>query len=155
MIHSYIDFFFLSFTDHSINKENNNSRAIRDDSLAINSPPISSQLQDLSNSLKMLYSSTPSCMQIPKTEPIPLDIVEPKTPTIEQNMSINRWDAMNAKSPWETFSMRGSGMKVWSIHNIAKWLHLVCPLLFLTYNLFELQSSLVQEYLRFLNTANK
>ncbi|KAL5173706.1 Kinesin-like protein KIN-10C [Glycine soja] len=113
--------------DHSINKENNNSRAIRDDSLAINSPPISSQLQDLSNSLKMLYSSTPSCMQIPKTEPIPLDIVEPKTPTIEQNMSINRWDAMNAKSPWETFSMRGSGMK----------------------------SSLVQEYLRFLNTANK
>ena len=62
-------------------------------------------------------------LQIPKTEPIPLDIVEPKTPTIEQNMSINRLDAMNAKSPWETFSMRGSGMKVRSIQNIAKWLY--------------------------------
>ncbi|KAH1042887.1 Kinesin-like protein KIN-10C [Glycine soja] len=114
--------------DHSMNKENNNSRAIGDHSSAtISSPPISSQLRDLSNSLKMLYSSTPSCMKIPEKEPIPLDIVEPKTPTIEQNMSINRLDAMNAKSPWETFSMRGSGMK----------------------------SSLVQEYLRFLNTANK
>lgn len=104
-----------------MNKENNNSRAIGDHSSAtISSPPISSQLRDLSNSLKMLYSSTPSCMQIPEKEPIPLDIVEPKTPTIEQNMSINRWDAMNAKSPWETFSMRGSGMKVRSIQNIAK-----------------------------------
>ncbi|TKY45209.1 Kinesin protein KIF22 [Spatholobus suberectus] len=114
--------------DHNMNKENNSSRANGD-----GSPPISSQLRELSNSLKMLYSSTPLLTQMPEKEPISLDnhmstvIAEPKTPIIEQNMSVNRWDVMNAKSPWETFSMRGSGMK----------------------------SSLVQEYLRFLNTANK
>ncbi|WVZ13857.1 hypothetical protein V8G54_011423, partial [Vigna mungo] len=88
-----------------------------------NSPPISSQLRDLSNSLKMLCSSTSSCLQNSEKQPIP--VVEPKTPIIQQNMS--QWDEMNGKSPWETFSMRGSGMK----------------------------SSIVQEYLRFLNTADK
>ncbi|KAK7270864.1 hypothetical protein RJT34_26353 [Clitoria ternatea] len=114
---------------HNMNKENNNSSANVD-----GSPSISAQLRELSNSLKLLYSSTPSCMQIPEKEPVPLDIqmsaesMEPKTPTIKQNMSAdNRWDIMNAKSPWEAFSMRGSGMK----------------------------DSLVQEYLRFLNTADK
>ncbi|XP_027357260.1 kinesin-like protein KIN-10C [Abrus precatorius] len=115
--------------DHNMNKENNSSRANED-----GSPPISSQLRDLSNSLKLLYSSTPLCVQIPETESISLDnqmsadIVEPKTPVIEQNMSVNnKWDVMNAQSPWGTFSMRGSEMK----------------------------NSLVQEYLRVLNTADK
>ncbi|KAK7380328.1 hypothetical protein VNO78_32836 [Psophocarpus tetragonolobus] len=118
--------------DHNdINKENNCSRTIGD-----SSPPISYQLRDLSNSLRMLCSSTtscmpekehtPSCIQVPVKESIPLDI-EPKTPTIEKNMSVNRWDVMNPKSPWETFSMRSSGMK----------------------------NSLVQEYLKFLNTADR
>ncbi|KAK7315065.1 hypothetical protein VNO77_33597 [Canavalia gladiata] len=114
---------------HSMNKENNSSRANGD-----GSPPISSQLRDLSNSLKLLYSSTPLRIQLPEMEPISpdnqmsADIAEPKTPVIEQNLSVNnKWDVMNAKSPWETFSTRGSGMK----------------------------NSLVQEYLRFLNTANK
>ncbi|KAG2384781.1 Kinesin-like protein [Vigna angularis] len=73
-----------------------------------NSPPISSQLRDLSNSLKMLCSSTSSCLQNSEKQPIPA--IEPKTPIIQQNMS--QWDEMNGKSPWETFSMRGSGMKV-------------------------------------------
>ncbi|KAK7364343.1 hypothetical protein VNO80_12920 [Phaseolus coccineus] len=94
------------------------------------SPPISSQLRDLSNNLKMLKmlcSSTSTCMQISEKELIPVDSVEPKTPTITQNRSINPWDEMNGKSPWETFSMRGSGMK----------------------------TSIVQQYLRFLNTAEK
>ncbi|OIW20234.1 hypothetical protein TanjilG_07325 [Lupinus angustifolius] len=100
----------------------------------VGSPPISSQLRDLSNSLKLLYSSTPLSVQIPEMECTPLndqistDIVEPKTPITEQNMRvIDRWDVMNAKSPWEAFSMRGSGMK----------------------------NSLVQEYLKLLNTADK
>ncbi|ESW24236.1 hypothetical protein PHAVU_004G113500 [Phaseolus vulgaris] len=95
----------------------------------ISSPPISSQLRDLSNSLKltMLCSSTSSYMQISEKELIPVGSVEPKTPTIAQNRSINRLDEMNGKSPWETFNMRGSGMK----------------------------NSIVQEYLRFLNTAEK
>ncbi|CAJ1952800.1 unnamed protein product [Sphenostylis stenocarpa] len=112
--------------DYDMNKENS-SKAIGDVLSPISSPPISSQLRDLSNSLKMLCSSNSSCRQISENEPIPLDIVEPKTPIIEQNMSINRGDGINVKSPWETFSMRGSGMK----------------------------TSLVQEYLRFLNTADK
>lgn len=58
-------------------------------------------------------------MQIPENdEPISHDnqmnanIAEPKTPTIEQNRSVNRWDTMNAKSPWQAFSARGSEMKV-------------------------------------------
>ncbi|XP_027923402.1 kinesin-like protein KIN-10C [Vigna unguiculata] len=90
-----------------------------------NSPPISSQLRDLSNSLKMLCSSTSSCLQ--NSEKQPISVLEPKTPINKQNMNINQWNEMNGKSPWETFSMRGSGMK----------------------------SSIVQEYLRFLNTADK
>jgi len=51
-------------------------------------------------------------MQISEKELIPVGSVEPKTPTIAQNRSINRLDEMNGKSPWETFNMRGSGMKV-------------------------------------------
>lgn len=44
---------------------------------------------------------------------MPAEIVEPRTPVNEQNMCFNeRRDVMNAKSPWETFSMRSSGMKV-------------------------------------------
>ncbi|XP_057446162.1 kinesin-like protein KIN-10C [Lotus japonicus] len=111
----------------NINKENRSLVANGD-----SSPPISSQLRELSNSLKMLYTSTPLCTQILEKECISVedqmsaDIQEPKTPVIEQNMSFN-YNVMNSKSPWETFSMRGSGMK----------------------------NSLVQEYLRFLNTAEK
>ncbi|CAL0328604.1 unnamed protein product [Lupinus luteus] len=103
-------------------------------SIEVDSPPISSQLRDLSNSLKLLCSSTPLSVHIPEKECTPLneqistEIVEPKTPITEQNMrAIDRWDVMNAKSPWEAFSMRGSGMK----------------------------NSLVKEYLKLLNTADK
>ncbi|XP_020217314.1 kinesin-like protein KIN-10C isoform X1 [Cajanus cajan] len=118
--------------DPNLNKENNSSRKNED-----GSPSISSQLRDLSNSLKMLCSlptPTPLCVQIPEKESVLLDnkqvsadVAEPKTPTADQNMRVNRCDVMSAKSPWETYSMRGSGMK----------------------------NSLVEEYLRFLNTANK
>jgi len=110
------NFHLLSFAEHS-------------------SPPISSQLRDLSNSLKMLCSSTSSCLQISEKKLIPVENVEPKTPTVVQNRSINRWDEMNGKSPWEKFSMRGSGMKVWSIYHIVKWLYFI---MFFTYkyNLF-------------------
>ena len=97
-----------------MNKENNSLMANED-----GSPPISSQLRDLSNRLKWLYSSTPLSVQILEKECSSLDgqmstdTVEPKTPVIEQTTSVNdRWDVMNAKSPWETFSMRSSGVKV-------------------------------------------
>ncbi|KAF7813151.1 kinesin-like protein KIN-10C isoform X2 [Senna tora] len=113
---------------HNMNKEN--------DSLIANnagSPPISAKLREISNNLKFLLSSTPLCVKKPEEESILLDlsstdIVEPKTPITEQTLRVNdRWDVANTKSPWETYSMRSSGMK----------------------------NSLVQEYLKFLNTANK
>ncbi|KAM4069014.1 hypothetical protein ACB094_12G057000 [Castanea mollissima] len=86
------------------------------------SPPISLRLRELSNSLKLLCSSTSSYDQV-STE-----IVEPKTPIMEQSRTLDdRWDVADVSSPWGTFSMRSSGMK----------------------------NSLVQEYLRFLNTADK
>ncbi|QHO44011.1 hypothetical protein HN51_009494 [Arachis hypogaea] len=110
----------------NINKENNSSMAYED-----GSTPISSQLRDLSNRFKWLYSSTPwqisekECISLDSTS---VDIMEPKTPVVEQTTSLNdRRDIMNPKSPWETFSVHGSGMK----------------------------NSLVEEYLRFLNSANK
>ncbi|RYR06641.1 hypothetical protein Ahy_B05g073951 [Arachis hypogaea] len=110
----------------NINKENNSSMAYEG-----GSTPISSQLRDLSNRFKWLYSSTPwqisekECISLDSTS---VDIMEPKTPVVEQTTSLNdRRDIMNPKSPWETFSVHGSGMK----------------------------NSLVEEYLRFLNSANK
>ncbi|KAJ7974171.1 Kinesin-like protein [Quillaja saponaria] len=111
------------------NKENNSS-AVNNDV----SPPLSTRLRELSNNLKSLYSSTPLSMKIPEDNDalfysqVPRDIVEPRTPTTELRVRIDdRWDATNVQSPWETFSMHNSGIK----------------------------NSLVQEYLSFLNTANK
>ncbi|MED6124689.1 hypothetical protein PIB30_061351 [Stylosanthes scabra] len=112
----------------SINKENKSSMAYED-----GSTPISSQLRDLSNRLKLLYSSTPLSVQIPEKEcssldSISVDIMEPKTPVVDQITRANdRRDIMNPKSPWETFSVHNSGVK----------------------------NNLVEEYLRFLNSANK
>lgn len=99
-----------------MNKENNSLMANED-----GSPPISSQMRDLSRlGAKLLCSSIPLSVHIPEKESISslndqisTDIVEPKTPVTEQNMRVNdRWDVMNGRSPWETFSMRGSEMKV-------------------------------------------
>ncbi|KAJ7969930.1 Kinesin-like protein [Quillaja saponaria] len=116
---------------HKINKENNSSAANE-----IGSPLLSVQLREISNNLKSLYYSTPLAIQPTMSEDsgalsrsqVPTNIGEPQTPTNEQSMRVNdRWDATNVHSPWETFSMCNSGMK----------------------------NSLIQEYLRFLNTANK
>ena len=75
------------------------------------SPPISSRLRELSNNLKLLCSSTSSYDQV-STE-----IVEPKTPIMEQSRTLDdRWDVADVNSPWGTFSMRSSGMKVRSNH---------------------------------------
>ncbi|GKV31160.1 hypothetical protein SLEP1_g39887 [Rubroshorea leprosula] len=112
---------------HAIDKENNNSLINES-----GSPPISECLQELSNNLKLLYSSIPSCVEIPpKNDALnaqfSTDTLEPKTP--EPSIQVNeKCELANiSSSPWQTFSMRSSGVK----------------------------NSLVQEYLRFLNTANK
>lgn len=76
------------------------------------SPPISSQLRDLQS----LCSTTPLCKQIPEAGSISLDdqisteIAE--CVSLDDQISTERRDVMNAKSPWETFSMRSSGVKV-------------------------------------------
>ncbi|XP_059462605.1 kinesin-like protein KIN-10C [Corylus avellana] len=121
-----------SFTGegHSINKENQ--------SIMVNkgvSPPISARLRELSNNLKSLCSSTPLHKKLPEAIDVSFygqvstdNILEPKTPTTEQSMRVyDRLEVANVSSPWETLSMRSSGMK----------------------------NSLVQEYIKFLNTANK
>ncbi|XP_028773227.1 LOW QUALITY PROTEIN: kinesin-like protein KIN-10C [Neltuma alba] len=113
---------------HYMDKENDSFIANKNES-----PPISAQLRELSNNLKLLLSSTPISVKIPEQDCImslenqvsSADIVEPKTPVMEQ--TVGRRNVVNAKSPWEAYSARSSGMK----------------------------NSLVQEYLRFLNTANK
>lgn len=83
------------------------------------SPPISARLREISNNLKSLYFATPPCVKMPEENDassyglVPLDIMEPKTPMVEQTMKINdRWEAANFNSPWETFSLRSSGVKV-------------------------------------------
>ncbi|KAI4351715.1 hypothetical protein L6164_006043 [Bauhinia variegata] len=114
---------------HIMDKENSSLMANED-----GSPLISAQLRELSNNLKSLYYSTPSCMKIPEERYISfdnqasVDIVEPKTPVNEQSVKTkDRWDIANFNSPWEAYSQRSSGMK----------------------------NSLIEDYLRVLNTANK
>ncbi|XP_021892055.1 kinesin-like protein KIN-10C isoform X2 [Carica papaya] len=124
------------------------------------SPPISARLQQISNNLKMLLSSTPSCIEpnnnvssdaivstyivMPKTPEqnvesddenndvlsdalVSADILEPKTP--QQNVKTDNKGEISimSSSRWQTFSARSSQVK----------------------------NSLVQEYLRFLNTASR
>ncbi|KAH1075424.1 hypothetical protein J1N35_027752 [Gossypium stocksii] len=114
--------------DQTIDKENN--------LLLVNkeaSPPISARLQELSNNLKLLYSSTPSCVEIPpKTDvsfegQVSTEALEPKTP--EPRLLINDKSEIvdTSCNSWKAFSARSSRMK----------------------------NSLVDEYLRFLNTASK
>lgn len=94
------------------------------------SPPISAQLQELSNSLKLLCSSTLSCIDItPKNDAFhnqtSSDIGDPTTPS--SSMRVTNREITSFCSPWEKFNARSTGMK----------------------------NSLVQDYLRLLNTADK
>ncbi|XP_015878132.1 kinesin-like protein KIN-10C isoform X3 [Ziziphus jujuba] len=118
----------LNFDKEGQNSEKENKISVVDEE---RSPPISARLREISNNLKSLYSATPPCVKMPEENDassyalVPLDIMEPKTPMVD---TINdRWEVANFNSPWETLSMCSSVVK----------------------------SSLVQEYLRFLNTANK
>lgn len=96
-----------------MDKENRSFIANKDES-----PPISTQLRDLSNHMKLLLSTTPVSMKIPEQESnLPLDnqvsctdIVEPKTPVREQTEGAI--ESMNDNNPWQTYSARSTGMKV-------------------------------------------
>ncbi|XP_042510655.1 kinesin-like protein KIN-10C [Macadamia integrifolia] len=98
------------------------------------SPPLTARIRELSNSLKALSSSTALNIKMPlggchssKNE-VGTDVVEPKTPRIEQSgRSNDNLEIAVTGTPRETFNLCSSGLKI----------------------------SLVQEFLKFLNTANK
>ncbi|GMY07203.1 kinesin-like protein KIN-10C isoform X2, partial [Fagus crenata] len=105
----------LSFAEeegHSIDKENQlmlaNERV---------SPPISERLRELSNNLKLLCYSTSSHVKLLEENETSsfgqsTEIVEPKTPIMEQTMRVNdRCEVADVYSPWETLSTRSFGMK--------------------------------------------
>lgn len=104
-------FVCILVTGQIIDKENNHLLINKD-----MSPPLSERLQEISNNLKQLISSTPQCIEIPPKNDTSniqacADIVEPKTP--DGSMIVyEKWEIANMKSPWETFNMRSSGMKV-------------------------------------------
>lgn len=81
------------------------------------SPPISARLRELSNSMRLICSSTPACLKVPDSDApyglVSTDIIEPQTPTIERSMrDYDEQDAANPTTPWETLSKRSTGVKV-------------------------------------------
>ncbi|KAK6936827.1 hypothetical protein RJ641_033857 [Dillenia turbinata] len=121
-------------------KENHYSLLSEGESLSV-----SAKIQEVSNALKALYYSTPTCVKVAQEKDnsslsevctkhnsslseVPTDILEPKTPVAEQKTIFKEnTEVTNICSPWETYSVRNAGMK----------------------------KSLVQEYLKFLNSASK
>lgn len=101
-----------------MNKENDSFFAN-----STNGPPLlSDEISQLSNKMKSVLMSIPSrtvklpseqeCISLDYNQ-VSTDIVEPKTPVTEQTLRVDdRCDVMNTKSPWETYSVRNSGMKV-------------------------------------------
>ncbi|KAJ0098844.1 hypothetical protein Patl1_20147 [Pistacia atlantica] len=111
----------------NLDKENDDSQVNKD-----GSPLISERLQQISNNLKLLISSTPQHLEMPLRNDTSsifqscTDFVEPKTP--ERSVTVNdKWETENINSPWETISMHSSIMK----------------------------DSLVKEYLKILNTGSR
>lgn len=100
------------FIDQTIAKDKNSS-LVDDDK----SPPISARLRELTNSMRALCSATPFSLKTAENDDSSLvssNILEPKTPVVEHGtMTADRWNVKNVNSPWETFSTRNSGMKVW------------------------------------------
>ncbi|XP_011654834.1 kinesin-like protein KIN-10C isoform X1 [Cucumis sativus] len=97
------------------------------------SPPISARLQALSNSLKLLCSSTPTCKIPVSDDPYALvstdAVTEQQTPKMERSLQVyDEEDVANpTTTPWEKLSKRSTG----------------------------LQKLLVEDLLRFINTASK
>ncbi|KAK8537147.1 hypothetical protein V6N13_042093 [Hibiscus sabdariffa] len=133
IINSNAEAFSFIGADPTLDKENNFISVNKDES-----PPISARLQELSNNLKSLYSSTPSCVEILSKIDSSIDgrvsseILEPfgtpKTPKPRLLLVNDKLETMdNSCSSWKAFSAQSSRMK----------------------------NSLVNKYLKFLNTASK
>lgn len=92
----------------------NNSHMINEDS----SPPISARLRALSNSLRLICSTTPVCLKISNSQDpcglVSADaVVEPQTPTMEPSLQVyDEQDGANPTTPWETLSKRSATLKV-------------------------------------------
>ncbi|XP_038906742.1 kinesin-like protein KIN-10C [Benincasa hispida] len=106
-----------------LDKENN-SYGINKDS----SPPISAQLKALSNRLRLISSSTPTCLKIPDLDDpcgfISTDVVmEPKTPTMERSLQVyDEQDFASPTTPWETLSKRSAGLQKLLMDDLLKFI---------------------------------
>lgn len=99
-------------TGSDLDKENNNYTINED-----KSPPISARLRELSNSLRLICSSTPVCLNISESDApyglVSSDVMEPQTPTMERSLQVyDEQEVANPTTPWETFSKRSTGLKV-------------------------------------------
>ncbi|XP_004234411.1 kinesin-like protein KIN-10C isoform X2 [Solanum lycopersicum] len=119
----------ISFPDDgTVGIEKKNEATIID---KVGSPPLSARLREITNNLRLLETSTPLHVLMPKQSDVShgnlesCDIVEPKTPKTETD--VRTLEIVKYSSPWEKFHTRSSGVK----------------------------NCLVQEYLNFLNTASK
>lgn len=107
-----------------MDKENNGCSTINEDK----SPPLSAQLQALSNNWRSVCSSTRACLKVSDNNaPYGLvftDVTEPQTPTMERSLRVyNEQDVVNPSTPWETFSQRSTGVKVRFLTMFYKFLH--------------------------------
>lgn len=119
----------ISFPDNGIvGTEQKNDEDVNLDKAG--SPPLSARLREITNNLRLLESSTPLNILMPKQSDASqgtlesCDIIEPKTPKTETD--VRTLEIVKYTSPWERFHTRSSGVK----------------------------NCLVQEYLNFLNTAS-
>ncbi|XP_058076008.1 kinesin-like protein KIN-10C isoform X2 [Magnolia sinica] len=111
-----------------------NERYSSPSSIDGSSPPISVRLREITNTLKSLCSPSPlSSIQMPKEAMlgcslVSKDLTEPKTPGIPFSLGVSdNLESENTGTPADVFKTRSCGLK----------------------------KSLVQEYLKFLNSASK
>ncbi|KAL8139752.1 hypothetical protein V2J09_005773 [Rumex salicifolius] len=84
------------------------------------SPPLSARLQELSNNLKSLYTSTPMNMKseisenynsIKDKEKLGGDLLEPTTPVSQSTANTKKCQYTSIMSPWERLQIRSTGVK--------------------------------------------
>lgn len=115
----------LSFVQSSYLDKENNSHMINEDS----SPPISARLRALSNSLRLICSTTPVCLKISNSQDpcglVSADaVVEPQTPTMEPSLQVyDEQDGANPTTPWETLSKRSATLKKLLNDHLVKFIN--------------------------------
>ncbi|RWR91730.1 kinesin-like protein KIN-10C isoform X2 [Cinnamomum micranthum f. kanehirae] len=96
------------------------------------SPPISAKLREIANALKAFSTPIPLSIKTPNPDNIRnnhvcKDLIESLTPGVPVDLRVDEWESAKAGTPGETFKTHSCGLK----------------------------KSLVQEYLKFLNSASK